>query len=332
MSAFRFDGIVINAVGQAIPGAQVYVCTQPATTNVIPPSPLASLFSDSAGTVPLTNPVTVDGNGNFSFYAASAFYTLVYFDPEGRIPTQIYPDQAVLSTGAGTVTSVALTAPSDLLTVTGSPVTSSGTLALTKPNVNANLVYAGPSSGSAAAPTFRALVSADLPALGVVTSVAASLSTGTLLTGSVGGSPITGSGTLAFTIGIANQPANFFLAGPASGATGPTVSRRMVPADFPGQSVVTFSATPVFDASAATSFLMTLTGDVTSSSVINPTTSEVITFVITQDATGGRAFVWPTNFKGASAIGTEPNSVSLQSFLYAGTIWRATSCGSVNES
>jgi hypothetical protein len=47
--------------------------------------------------------------------------------------------------------------------VAGSPVTSSGTLAVSKTDQNANLVYAGPSSGAAAAPTFRALVQADLP-------------------------------------------------------------------------------------------------------------------------------------------------------------------------
>lgn len=64
--------------------------------------------------------------------------------------------------GNGTVTSVALSAPSEF-SVSGSPVTSSGTLTFTKANQNANVVYAGPSSGSAAAPTFRSLVDDDAP-------------------------------------------------------------------------------------------------------------------------------------------------------------------------
>jgi len=64
----------------------------------------------------------------------------------------------------GTVTSVALSAPAEF-TVSGSPVTGSGTLTFTKANQNANLVYAGPSSGGAAAPTFRSLVAADIPSL-----------------------------------------------------------------------------------------------------------------------------------------------------------------------
>jgi hypothetical protein len=66
-------------------------------------------------------------------------------------------------TPGGTVTSVALTVPAEF-SVSGSPVTSSGTLAVTKANESANTVWAGPTSGGAAAPTFRALVAADLPA------------------------------------------------------------------------------------------------------------------------------------------------------------------------
>lgn len=62
----------------------------------------------------------------------------------------------------GTVTSVAMTVPS-FLQVSGSPITSSGTLAVTLVNETANTVFAGPSTGSPAAPTFRSLVIADLP-------------------------------------------------------------------------------------------------------------------------------------------------------------------------
>ena len=63
---------------------------------------------------------------------------------------------------AGSVVSVGLTAPTEF-TVSGSPVTTSGTLALTKATQSPNLVYAGPASGSAGVPTFRALVAADIP-------------------------------------------------------------------------------------------------------------------------------------------------------------------------
>lgn len=63
---------------------------------------------------------------------------------------------------SGTVTSVAMTVPS-ILIVSGSPITSSGTFAVTLQTETANTVFAGPTTGSAATPTFRALVGADLP-------------------------------------------------------------------------------------------------------------------------------------------------------------------------
>lgn len=64
--------------------------------------------------------------------------------------------------GSGTVTSVALSPPSQF-TVSGSPVTTSGTLGFAWNNQVANSVLAGPSAGGNAAPTFRALVPNDIP-------------------------------------------------------------------------------------------------------------------------------------------------------------------------
>ena len=64
--------------------------------------------------------------------------------------------------GSGTVTSVGLNLPA-IFSVTNSPVTTSGTLTGTLVTQSANLFLAGPTTGSAAIPTFRALVAADLP-------------------------------------------------------------------------------------------------------------------------------------------------------------------------
>ena len=70
-----------------------------------------------------------------------------------------------VSGASGSVTSVALAdgSTTPIFNITGSPVTSSGTLTETLKTQNANKVFAGPSSGSAAQPTFRSLVAADLP-------------------------------------------------------------------------------------------------------------------------------------------------------------------------
>jgi hypothetical protein len=64
--------------------------------------------------------------------------------------------------GSGTVTSVGLAAPTEFV-VTGSPVTTAGTLTLAKASQSANQVWAGPVSGSGV-PVFRALVQGDMPA------------------------------------------------------------------------------------------------------------------------------------------------------------------------
>jgi len=67
------------------------------------------------------------------------------------------------ATPTGGVSSVAITGPSSLLTWSGTPITTSGTLTGSLANQNANTGFYGPASGSAAAPTFRAAVVADMP-------------------------------------------------------------------------------------------------------------------------------------------------------------------------
>lgn len=65
--------------------------------------------------------------------------------------------------GSGTVTSVALTAPSFII-VAGSPITTSGTLALTFANQDPGEFLVGPIAGNpAAAPTFRGMDVGDIP-------------------------------------------------------------------------------------------------------------------------------------------------------------------------
>src|SRR5581483_2687669 len=67
----------------------------------------------------------------------------------------------------GTVTSVGLSAaPGSVFSVSGSPVTSTGTLALSMSSQSGNLVLASP-AGTSGTPSMRALVAGDLPTSGV---------------------------------------------------------------------------------------------------------------------------------------------------------------------
>ena len=93
--------------------------------------------------------------------------------------------------GAGTVTSVGLVLPTTIFDIAGSPITASGDITVTLDNQTANRIFAGPTSGGAAAPTFRALVSDDIPelALGTKTSgnfVASVASAGPITGGAAG--------------------------------------------------------------------------------------------------------------------------------------------------
>lgn len=99
----------------------------------------------------LTTIGTIDGADEFLVWdvSASAFRKVA---------------RSVLVGGGGTVTSVALAASSEF-TVSGSPITGSGTLTLNKANQSANTVWAGPTSGGAATPGFRSLVVNDIPTL-----------------------------------------------------------------------------------------------------------------------------------------------------------------------
>ena len=93
---------------------------------------------------------------------------------------------------------------------------------------------------------------------------------------------------------------------------------------------VTFSATPTFDASLGNTQKITLTGNVTSSTLSNAATGQTINFVICQDGTGSRTFVWPTNVLGGMTIGSTLSKCSAQDFIFDGTNAYALSAGVTN--
>ena len=99
------------------------------------------------------------------------------------------------SYGTGTVTSVGLSLPA-IFTVSGSPVTTTGTLTAVLASQTANYFFAAP-DGSAGAPTFRAIVAADVPTLNQNTTGTASNVTGIVAVANGG----TGTATPALVAG-----------------------------------------------------------------------------------------------------------------------------------
>jgi hypothetical protein len=91
---------------------------------------------------------------------------------------------------------------------------------------------------------------------------------------------------------------------------------------------VTYTSSPVFTAVGQNQvFKMTLTGNVSSSSIILSalTPPAIISFELTQDATGGRLMVFPPIAIGAGVIDQAPNTTSFQQFVWDGTFLYATS-------
>lgn len=95
---------------------------------------------------------------------------------------------------------------------------------------------------------------------------------------------------------------------------------------------VTFSATPTFDASTASTFKLTLTANVTSSTLSNAVSGEPINIEICQDATGGRTFVPPANVLGWVTIPSGANACIMQDLVYDGSNAVASSAGTVEFS
>ncbi len=89
--------------------------------------------------------------------------------------------------------------------------------------------------------------------------------------------------------------------------------------------VVASSATPVFDVGKASILTNILTANVTSSTITNGVTGQVITIYLAQDGTGGWTFTWPVDVQlraGGFVVSDDANAVSVIGLYFDGTNWR----------
>jgi hypothetical protein len=118
----------------------------------------------------LSTTQTISGNKTFSGTVAlggsATATTPSAGDDSTKVATTAYVQDEIANFSTGTVTSVALSLP-NIFSVSGSPVTTSGTLTGTLATQTTNKVFAAP-NGSTGTPTFRALVADDLPDLSSV--------------------------------------------------------------------------------------------------------------------------------------------------------------------
>jgi hypothetical protein len=179
---------------------------------------------------------TTVGQNFFTLTNPSAI-TFVQINADNTITTMDAPTFRTAigaGTGGGSVTSVAATAGTGI-SITGSPITTSGTLTITNtaPDQVVSLTQGGTTTITGTYPNFT--ISSSDAYTGTVTSVGGTGTvSGLTLTGTVTSSGnLTLGGTLAVTpSNFASQTANTFLAAP-NGSTGVPSFRAIVAADVP---------------------------------------------------------------------------------------------------
>lgn len=86
-----------------------------------------------------------------------------------------------------------------------------------------------------------------------------------------------------------------------------------------GQHTVAFTATPTFDAGTTENWKMTITGNVTSSTLIGAEAGMFLKWEICQDNVGSHTFVWPSQLQNPLAIVATANTCTTEIFYYDGT-------------
>lgn len=149
---------------------------------------------------------------------------------------------------SGTVTSVALAdgSTTPIYTISGSPVTSTGTLTFTLGTQAANTIFAGPTSGAAAQPTFRAQVAADLPTITLTGDITGAASGGTIATtlATVASAGTTGSSTAIPVVtinakGLTTSITTAAVIAPAGTLSGTTLNSTVVSSSLTSVGTIT---------------------------------------------------------------------------------------------
>jgi hypothetical protein len=200
-----------------------------------------------------------------------------------------------LPAGTGTVTSVSFAtgggASDALYTISGSPITTSGTITETLNTQTQKTFLAGPTSGAAATPTFRTIASTDLPAgTGTVTNFTAG-TLSPLFTTSVA----TSTTTPALTFSLTNAAGGTVFGNNTTSSAAPAYTIAPV-LGIPGTSTGTIAL-----ASSTASGLYTITAPANAATptLTLPTTSNVLAGQIAGDGT-----IFASSLVVASAAGT----------------------------
>lgn len=320
-------------------------------------------YTDYTGGTPNTNPVILDSSGSAVIWLGSNTYKFIAFSFGGtncatgsqQWSVDQIPGDAFLN---GTISGATIVNP----TITGG--TDSGTgisgAVIAASNINSSAI--GGTTPAAGAFTNLSAVLNAMTFSSTPVFAAGSYGYFTMtLTNNVTSSTITGGQTgqqITFDVCqngvgqvVGGQTTGFTFAWPASYPNPPVVnpvlnSCTIVTAFFNGANWVTlssntqlmvgnletlaFTSTPVFPASSYSNFLLTLTGNVTSSTIGGGAVGEVATLDICQNATGTYSFVWPTNLLNAPPVQANANSCTSVIAVYNGSNWNTVASSSTS--
>lgn len=272
---------------------------------------LAPLFTTS-----VANPTTTPA---LSFSLSSVAQNSAFLGPVSGgpgVPSFRAIAAADLPAGTGTVTSVSSGNIDSIATVSVATPTTTPAFSFSLSNQTANTVWAGPTSGGAAAPTFRALVAADLPAgTGTVTSFSAG-SLSPLFTTSVA----TATTTPALSFSLSNAAQNAAFIGPVSGGPGAPTFRALSVADLPTSGTWPFAGT--------ISGNMTFSGNPRFNGKILDSTGAAGTNTQVLSSTG-TGVLWITNSGSSSPGGSNGDIQYNNSGAFGGSAATITSAGSI---
>ena len=227
-----------------------------------------------------------------------------------------------VSAGTGTVTSVAANAGTGI-SITGSPITTTGTLNITNtaPDQTVALTGAGTTSITGTYPNFT--ITSNDSATGTVTSVAATVPSFL----SVSGSPITTTGTLAITLSGTALPI-------ANGGTGATTLAGASIATYSGTETLTnkridprvtsaasaSSLTPDISASDVYAYTALAAGLTINAPIGTPLDGDKLIFRLLDNGTS-RSLTWNGTY---TVIGvTLPTATTISKTTYVGCIYNA---------
>ena len=119
----------------------------------------------------------------------------------------------------------------------------------------------------------------------------------------------------AFGQMMANKPGAYVLDDSSESALAAVLANILTESDTePNIISVTYSPTPVFNAANSNGFQMTLSGNITSSTISGVTAGQLIAFYFAQDSVGGRTVSWPSSFVGTLQPDPTPSAVSVMLF------------------